>query len=718
MYIKNKVRWSLGVTMITLALLNAPLASAQTAGGEKEEEVMVLSPFTVEAGEGGGYQANASFSTSRAAVSFMDMPLSVQVVTRELIEDTGVFTMADAIKFVSGTSEGRLPQGGGISFALRGFSFVTVSVDGFSQAFSEGRNNLANLERIEVLKGPSAILFTQGGNPGGTVNMITKRPTQRKATSISATVGAFNGNLIELDSGGRIGKSPLLYRFVGTYQDGDDFWDHYPTKTTFLAPSLAWELSDTAKLTLKYEHNDREEGIINGQPLDESDLANPKTFVGLRQEWQTNDAGDRTISKDEFWSADLEFKVSDVTSGFMGIQYGTSSPQRIASRPIGNPTVRSDGSIPRKAFHILWEAESMRSFVDFASRFKAFGTSHNLVTGAEFTFVRTASSGDVNEPAAVVPDGQLNVTTGPFARTVRVEDIVLGAASQTKTAKAFVMDSVSFWKDRVAVMGGVTWNWVENPQSKEVTNSVAQYGVMFRPAKQVMIYGSKTENFNPNFANLGVRDANDEAVRDQNGNPVNLGPAPAQTNESEEIGVKAVLFDDKFSITAAHFDTAITNRTQLILGTSLYTLVGGGKSSGYELDVAGQLTDRFNMILAYSKIKAVDDNGVLIENAPEDIFSVWGRYDFPMQEGRKLSVGGGIDYVGDRQGVGRGGIRFNVPGRTLLNLAVIYRHSKNLSLQVNVQNLADEYYYTSGFQPARIATGRGRNITLKTTYAF
>jgi iron complex outermembrane recepter protein len=236
--------------LLGLSLLIASSASlaAQTAApaAPADKDVVVLDPFTVSANSDDRYRSSDAISAVRVRAPLIDTASSISVITRDMLDDIGPNRVFDATRYVAGVQEGR-----GIQFQdrmiIRGFESQAGArtVDNFLQSADSDNIVESVIDRIEVSKGPNAILSPSGA-PGGALNIITKSPTFKKQRSFTATVGLFDAQKYMFDLAGPLGDSgKLAYRLVQAGQDSDRYWEDSYIKNRSFAPMLAWRINDS-----------------------------------------------------------------------------------------------------------------------------------------------------------------------------------------------------------------------------------------------------------------------------------------------------------------------------------------------------------------------------------------------------------------------------------------------------------------------------------------
>ncbi len=303
-----------------LAAFGTP-SQAQTAADpsvkSEGDDVVVLPQFEVQEKKDNPYRSRQALSASRVATDIQDIPQTISVVTSEFLRDSMAVRMLDAAKYVTPVSESTLPYGSD-RYTIRGFSVSHEFIDGMEISGADGYSmSLApyNVERIEVLKGPNAILVP-GGSPGGQMNPITKSPFGRDATSMSLELAQYNGNALSIDVNRVI--TPSVYtRLVAAFWRNENLYFRKQFRNGYqIAPSVSWQINEDHKLTVKGELVDNHETNLGGVPLDpavgtddEADIAR-----GLPRNWTFGSDNDDRLRQTQRLSAELLSTLGDHVS--------------------------------------------------------------------------------------------------------------------------------------------------------------------------------------------------------------------------------------------------------------------------------------------------------------------------------------------------------------------------------------------------------------------
>jgi iron complex outermembrane receptor protein len=531
---------------------------------------------------------------------------------------------------------------------------------------------------------------------------------------VKLQAGLYNANRAEVDFTGpvKLLDGKLLYRVIGVYQDSEGYTETEFNKRKILAPSLTYKFSDDSQATVKYQHWDERQSVPAGQGLNELTAGKPYFDFALPRDRSLNDPGDFFMLKEDRVWFTLESKLNDHVRTQVGFQSANSRAERFATRPNGNPTIAADGTVARFQFDPRWKFRQYRPYLNTVSSFALAATKHTLILGGE---LNDTASDISNPPSAAFPS--TDADQSPVSRPRTVGTVPYRPDGDVSNTKVFAMDSIKLFGDRLILLGGYTQNWFRAGSWNATINArtyvsmhegVKQYGATFAVTPNVNVYYSNNENFSPQFNVLGIQNPD---------GTYSAGPiAPPQSNTSNEFGIKTKFLDGRLGVTAAYFDTKLTNRIEGILGTPYSRLIGGGASKGVEMDLFWQVNRSLDLIATYANTDAVNNAGVRLADVPENTASFWGRYNFKEGAAKGLGLAAGVSYVGDMINFARG-VKFDYAGHTLVDAGVYY-DIKSVQFQLNVSNLLNEDYYAGGSPPAISFRGPQRNITTSVTYKF
>ncbi|MCG8362959.1 MAG: TonB-dependent siderophore receptor, partial [Pseudanabaenales cyanobacterium] len=619
--------------------------------GESDEPLRIV----VTGEEGSLYVEPTAATGARTDTPLRDIPQSIQVIPQEVLEDQQVFDLADALRNVSGVTPNRSNDSTGQRFIVRGFENTSVLRDGFRLSFGAtgaiGDQELSNIEQIEVLKGPAAILFGVV-EPGGVINLVTEKPLSEPFYNYGLRVG--NRELVEpsLDISGPLSEDGRwLYRLNALYRNEDYFRDFdTDDERYFIAPVVSWQVSDRTDLTLNLEYVDEERPADFGLvavgdevadiPLDRN-LGEPDDFV-KRETLRTGYA--------------FEHRFNDSLTLRNAFSFYRLEQESLFTSPLitFSPFDESTGELPRTfSFSEGVPQETFDLQTNLIGEFNTGDIEHTVLAGVDLfrrnggTFLR----GDLLSPDFI------NIFD-PVYGDVPDQDpedlpIIFDSETQTDALGVYIQDQVTLLNN-LKLLAGVRYDTAEqetinNPSlfiptaSESTQNDDAfspRFGVVYQPIEAVSLFTSYSRSFSPNTGTTVTGDI--------------LEP---EEGEQFEVGAKAELLDGRFSVSLAYFDITLQNVATTDPDAPNFSVATGKqRSQGVELDLVGQILPGWNLIAnyAYTDARITEDNtgleGNRLFNVPEHNFNLWATYDIQNGPLEGVGFGLGFNYVSDRYG--------------------------------------------------------------------
>jgi iron complex outermembrane recepter protein len=647
------------------------------------------------------YYIPDAVTATKTDTPLMQTPMSVKVVPQQVMKDEQVITVDQALKNVSGAVAG---AGGTGTFFLRGFGNSNIYRDGFlNQSQWSHTEDLANVERVEVLKGPGSILYGRT-EPGGLVNFVTKKPLDDPYYSLRQQFGSFGHYRTDIDATGAITKDKdLAYRVNFAYQDNGTFQEFGSDERIFLAPSLRWNISDKTTSTLRVEYSDIKEKGRGTIPLQGSRPAIIPQARNLGDPWNLQEDEYVMVSLNtehkfnEDWKLRHRFNFTSYTLSMTGFSPdGSWSP------------VADNGDFTRSFFAQNTDGKDYQhnffNAIELTGKFKTGFAKHTLLVGGDYyrSDYRATMAGFGMNPNFYDASNIYTPYHQKNAPTINPEDITTSEATLPWFG-IYAQDQIELPYNFHA-MGGLRYDNAE-------TNSVAtgeyaadrmrshedkvspRAGLVWQPIPELSLYGSYTQNFGAsNTFSRGI-------------------PLKPQTAMQWETGIKTELFDGKFNATLAYFD--LKKRNLPVAIDPLTTRSSGlQESRGLEFDFSGELLPGWSMIGAYAYTpfaKTVDNgfdtdfdtglpipsaqNGKRLNNAPRNSGSLWTTYEPKIKSFSGLKFGIGMQAVGQRE------IGYNetaqAPGYVTMNLMAskLWQVGKSrVTTQLNVDNVLDKKY--------------------------
>lgn len=682
----------------------AQTASPATAAAGVNEPLM-LSEFTVTTSQDKGYAATNSTTASRINENIRDIPQAVFVVTDELLKDFAVYDLGDALQYVPGVEN---LEGPDEAYSIRGFRNTHSSENGMTRQRQEPTEN-AYAERIEVLLGPASVLYGESLSAGGgIVNIIPKRPQFKSFQQLSLRYTSDDQLYATIDHTDRVGGSEkFAYRLIGTVTRWRPDIDRTSNDRFFLRGSLLFRPGKNTQVVFDVEgmhqrirRGERYDYVRNGRIIQIPDNVNPMDDRSLYDNDSQALRNEITHKFNERWN---------LRSGFVASKKHFVRDQIVPAGAI-NPDERTINRGPSRRADRTVAVISHN--VDVAAK--------NFVTGP----VKHSWVFGIDNSLTYIPATGFRYTSpGPFdlfAPVYNSPEFV----NQTTTAKndsrlwqhqGFVATTFRVFQDRLALSYGHR----ANEFKQIVRNSLAgtktifdgetvhtdRYGASFAITRDVSIYYSTSEAFKL------VSTVNPDGSR-----------RPPTRGDTEEAGVKAGFMDNRLSFTAAAYRATELDRLQNVPGMPGFQAPTGAiESSGVDLGFVWVPLENLQMIGGYSRLKgevAGDADEFAVGNErfglPKHKAKLWIKYVFTETVLRGLGVGGGFNYVSEKSISNS----LPIPAYTRYDLHVSYRpRGANWDIQLNVDNVTDERYYTSG-NANRFTVGSDRVFKGTVNYRF
>jgi iron complex outermembrane recepter protein len=638
-----------------------------------------------------GYRVPDASVGTRTDTPIRDVPASIQVVPRQVIDDRGVTNIADALETTSGVNPETY---GGYAFIprIRGFaSFDAVFVNGSRREVVVFDNpSTDNIERVEVLRGPSSVLFGQG-NPGGIINYVTRRPLEDPYYNFTLQGGSFNQIRPSFDvSGPLTDDESLLYRFIGSYTREESFVEFANSERYFLAPSLEWRITPDTTLAADLEFIDSSiSSLTCGIPAVGDEVADiPRSRALCESGGFGNAFGKRDIQRYNL-SARLEHQFSEDWSARNTLFFGTYTTRGAVPNPF--EFNEATGELRRRIGVSDNSFNTFSNNLDVIGNFSTGSVDHRLLIGFEYTrqneFRNSFFGGEypsINIFDPEYSDERFQFDSFPF--TTRRERPRTGYG-------LYLQDQVSFTDSLILVLGGrydiyeqETINRITDDSSEQTFYAFSpRAGLVYRPVDPLSLYASFTRGFEPSSAILA--DGSD--------------PDP-QRSTQYEVGAK-VEFGD-LAATLAYFDITRTNIPTTDPDNQEFSiLTGEARSRGVEFDISGEILPGWNVTASYAYTDAVvtEDNSASEGNrfvfAPRHSAALWTTYEIQAGIVEGLGFGLGLFYVDEREADLANS--FSVPSYFRTDASVFYRQD-DWRVQVNFRNIFDTEYF--------VGTNQGR----------
>lgn len=655
------------------------------------------------------YKVDNANGAMRTSTSLLDTAQSVTVISDIIINEQLATTLGEVLSNDASLTAGSKQRNREV-FNLRGFelSSSTGYLRDGHQHWSHYQQPIEILQQVEVIKGPSSILYGQSG-PGGLVNMVTKKPTAQTLFNASADVDQHGSTRFMLDASGALTDAEdLRARGILVKQDVD-YWREYQNgenreRDRFLGAFIVdYDISDNALVRVHYDRTDDEAGLDTGAWIDDN----------------ANVIGDDKTIRDMSWAftditvenAGIDFKVflNDNWQVKLGYNEQTFERQRFESAPRKPGNFVEGDSYESRPYDRFDDWQFKTAFIDFIGEFETAGVHHQLLIGANsldyYYGQRRTSADSFNFIAGQAEPNRPTVS-------YKTDDTI--SETEYDYYGIYVQDLITFSPQWQLSLGGRY-----DKQTREDANNesfVPKVGVLYHPNASATIYASYSEGFEPQGSDTLVNE-------DDINNGMKLD---AVTSEQKEIGVKWQLFDDRLMLSGALFDiskngTLVTETLDVPVGDliSETNQIGEQRHKGVELTAQGAATDRLfvmasTMYLDANYERDEDLEGKRPTDAPKWSASLWTRYEL----NDAIAFNAGAFYEGERFADSANTITKDAYTRVDVGATYKLKVSKtDVNLRLNIENLFDEDYLAGG-GTNNVTIGEGTNVRLAAQFSF
>lgn len=715
---------------------SAPAPEARSAGSTAASLPTVV--VTAQGGEESAKSPVAGFVARRATggtktdTPLLETPQAISVVTRDQMDAQGATTLVESLRYTPGI----VTQYGNTDLrydwlTLRGFTPPARYLDNLrlpfgARGYSQPRIEPWGLERVEVVKGPSSVLYGQA-TPGGLVNMVSKRPTTETVRDIEMQVGSHSRRQAAFDLGGALDDEGVWsYRLVGLHREADTAYDHVSERKDYLAPSLTYRPSDATRVTLLAQWQSLESPGGGGAPvLPAAGTLDTSRYAALPRSTFVGEPGfDRYSNRQRFVGYEAEHKLDGTFTVRQNLRYGKvdAYSQRIQAVCLAacNPS-----SLLRYAWAFPEQADMLTVDTQLQADFRTGPLRHTLLTGFDYS----------NEKATY-DESNLRIITTPFnayqpvyGRDSGVVPAVATHIAQERRQAGFYVQDQMHWDRWSVVLAGrydkantatdtlttATGRLASVDQSDG--KATGRAALMYSFDSGVVPYLSYSTSFQP------------AAGTDRLGNTF----APT-TGKQTELGVKYQPVGSRALFTAAAYELTQSNvLTPDPLSRSFNEQTGEVRVRGLELEARGPIARGLDVIASYaytdSKVTRANANaaGVSIEGnrfafVPKQQAGLWLDYQFQTEALAGLAFGVGARHTSATYGDNAN--LFRVPGVTLYDLALRWDLGrtqpalKGVRLALNVANLADKHYVATCLSSTGCYYGEGRSVYLTAGYSW
>lgn len=658
------------------------------------------------------YVEPLSSISTRTSIPLKDLAQSVQAIPRTILNEQQAFKLNEGYRNAAGILEVNTLN----DYVIRGFrkGKTNFLMNGQMGAMTyENPPMLFNAEKVEVLRGPSAILFGYA-TPGGVVNFITKKPLDVYYNNINISGGSFNTFHFQSDFTGPLNKKKtLLYRLNVGYENAGNPVDHLQVEYLAVAPSLMWKISDKTSLLSEFSYMKDNRTICyeNGYPAFNGDVFSVKQSLAVHEpdDYSERDGYQMQLNFKHYFSKNVIFNTL--------VNYNKIKAD--AEYLITWDSPDENGDLPRVIERMTQDHDIISVNTYLENNFSIGSVKNKVLAGVDFYYYSEAYPNYKNASAPSI--NIFRPVYGTVDKANCPNDIYDTDVWEykTRTFAGYIQDHITISEKIKGVIGvrfedyhykmiyeegGEAYN-----DTSDAFSCVPRLGLIYQPTKNLSLYGSYSVGFEPQKSNY----------------PNNGGPFDPETSSQYEVGIKSDLFNKRIMTTLALYDiikeNVLTPDKNDPTGRKRVQK-GQVKSKGVELSITGNITDNWSILFnyAYNNIEVTKSNvesevGKTFGNAPKNISNLWTTYKVNNGVLKGLKFGGGFRYVDKRIPYTLDDL--TLPAYTIVDGMISYT-IKNATISFNIYNIADKEHVLGAYSSWQLRPGTPRSIRIGFNYTF
>lgn len=697
--------------LLTTAILSLSTASAYADAIDNADAAQ---PFEDVITVTGQYLSIDQLNAVKTPTPILNVPQSLSIVSRAQIEDQAFTSIGDILRYTPGLA---ISQGEGHrdSIIIRGNQSTSdFFLDGLRDDVQYYRP-LYNLEQVEILRGSNALLFGRGGG-GGVINRVTKSPElDNDFVGVNASIDSFGGYLAGVDVN-HTSSEQLGLRLNAYAEHLENHRDVFDGDRYGINPTLRYEHSDATAVVFSYEYLNDDRVVDRGVPSVSVANGPDVPLEGYEDTFFGDPNANMTTLEAHILRTRLDHTFSDTLRGNVTVQYADYDKLYQNTYPAGYDA--GANLVTLDGYRDATTRENLIIQGNLIGEFTTGALQHTVLVGAEYGDQSTTNSRFDTVFAATNDDRTTVALTDPLAApAVTFSDLARDRDSDVEFVSVYIQDQIDITDQFKLVLGGRFDRFDVEVLDRQAISGAddgrrgrvdeefsPRLGAIYKPAENISVYASYTETFLPSSGDqfLTLTTTTED-----------LEP---QRFENTELGLKWD-FAERLSLTTAIFRLERGQFTSVDPDdASIVTTVPGSTTDGFEIQLAGQITDLWTVNAGYSYLDSEVDGGSSDGNrtrqTPENMFSLWNEY----QATEQLAVALGITYQ-DEYFV-REDNSVLVPDFTRVDAAVFYDLSDQTRLQLNLENLLDEDYFPDAHSNDNISTGKPFNARFSVRHRF
>jgi len=660
-------------------IIGAAGAGTAAAGGN---DATVLKPIVLSSGDApGSYDASESAIGTKTDTPLRDVPQSIQVVKRSVLEDQQATSLSEALKNVSNVRESATSANRASSYMSRGFTSNSYAVDGVM--LDSAANNpeystepdMAGVERVEVLKGPASVLYGRG-QPGGLINVVTRQPTEELTAEAKTQIGSYGFRRAEATASGPLNEDGTLTgRITGAAQYDQGFVDERrPSTRQYIGGVLQWSPDTDTKVNLSANQTHQEQPYDRGLIVGADGKIHIPYDAFLGERWSMTDSNKTQVA------LTAEHQALDWLKFRGSVRYNRSAAD---DHGIDLQSLQADGrTLNRRYNDRTQDLSNLDMQFETVMTFDTGNIGHTVLTGIEQV---RSSLNFWRERGDIAPIDIYDPVYGaPMTATSRLLDYTQDMAATS----VYLQDQIDL-SDQWKFLAGIRYDYFDQDTRVRTGDPVPSMddgsltwrtGIVYQPVEALSFYTSYATSFMP-----------------QSGLGKDNSPLDPEKGWQIEAGVKAELVPDRLSATFSVFQITKNNVAVDVAGEDYSRLTGQQRSRGAELDLAGEILPGWQVIgsLGYLDAEVTKDSdtaiiGNRLIGTPHWSGSLWTTYEFQTGKLEGLKLGTGITVTGKRYGDLENS--FSVDSYYRLDASLSYKINENLDFSLIGRNLTDQRY--------------------------
>jgi iron complex outermembrane receptor protein len=675
-----------------------------------------------------GFKADTTRTVTRTEARLTDVPQSVTVVTRDVIESQQAVDIGDVARYVAGVQyvDG---YGGSPLFLIRGFDAGHGMTDGMPNgiARTEDLPPLIGIERVEVLRGPEAILgdASQNNNFGGSINVVMKRPQAQPVRTLNYSAGKYDGGRLGIDLAGSVSKDDsVTYRLVASGQRGEKTAEgDNGGRGAYLAPSLAWQ-GDRTRVMGGFEYVDNrvpgpEHTVLLGASL--ASASPVRQVPGTPGDSSTFRTTRTVFELDHDFASEWAFhsRAQYVRQRSDGQSWSYLSGEVSA---FGDATSAVARSFRYSGTYWTWQN-------DLARTFHSGDLTHNVLLGVDLARTHAGDSGGgsvVQGTTVDSNDRNAVIVTRPLAYDLRTGSTISAKYNALLTPVNTTVQTLGgswqtnagiYLQDQVAI--GEQWNvlvalrrttyelqtrWTDgSPRKVRKERWIPKLGVVYKVTPDISLYADSSTGFQP------------DPLLGKDGQPL-----PVATSHQLEAGAKFDLFDDRARLTAAAYRIRVDHSVDLVSPEPpFFATPGPGQTHrGVEIEFAGQIAPGLDVLASLTESRIHNNDDTRPTGSPKHQAAAWASYRFGDGSLKPWGIAAGILARSRSQGrTSADGEYFGIPGQASVETNVS-RYGEHWRMTLGVKNLFGRTLYAVNFDETFVPIRQGRVVLFTGTYDF